>query len=202
MWCAEPAALLHDAEGGIVYWPQVVPEAVQRGWFEVLHAAVAWHGQQRQMYERTVTVPRLMASIALDEPSRPPLLDAAVAAVRTVAPAPYTHAGLNLYRDGRDGVAPHGDRVASLQPGAPIAILSLGGVREMLVRARTPPHRPLRVALAPGSVLVMSHAAQLTHEHAIPKTSAPVAPRISLALRVRRAPAANQVPMREGGSVG
>ena len=182
----QPVPLWRDAEGGIVYWPRVLAPAQQRDGFEQLLAGIGWHGQQRWMYERSVTVPRLMARVALDDPARPAMLDAAVAAVCGVAPAPYTHAGLNLYRDGRDSVAPHNDRTADLAPGQPIAILSLGGAREMLIRAKAPPHRPLRVLLAPGSVLVMSHASQFTHDHGIPKTSAPAQARISLALRVRR----------------
>lgn len=193
MLCAEPLALLHDAEGGIVYWPAVVPWAEQCRWFDALQAGVAWHGQRRWMYERAVTVPRLMASIALDDPARPAVLDAAVAAARAVAPAPYTHAGCNFYRDGRDSVAMHNDRIADLAPGAPIAIVSLGAPRAMLIRAKLAPHRPTRIVLEPGSVLVMSHASQHTHEHGIPKTTDAAGPRISLALRVRRGvrPAAN-----------
>jgi len=181
----EPVLLLHDAEGGIVYWPQVVPPALHRAWFDELRRSIDWHGQQRWMYERSVTVPRLMARVLLDDPARPRLLDAAVSAVCGVAPAPYTHAGFNLYRDGRDSVAPHNDRIADLAPGQPIAILSLGDAREMLIRAKAPPHRPVRVLLEPGSVLVMSHASQYTHDHGIPKTAQAVGPRISVALRVR-----------------
>ena len=185
-----PVPLLADAQGGIVYWPRLLAPSVQQTWFEQLRDGVAWHGQQRWMYEREVTVPRLMASVALDDPARPALLDEARAAVQRVAPAPYTHAGLNLYRDGRDSVAPHNDRIVGLAPGRPIAILSLGAAREMLIRAKAPPHRPLRVLLEPGSLLVMSHASQFTHDHGIPKTTEKLGPRISLALRVRRAVAA------------
>jgi alkylated DNA repair dioxygenase AlkB len=44
------------------------------------------------------------------------------------------------------------------------------------------------VELAPGSLLAMSHASQLTHEHGIPKTAKPVAPRMSVVFRVRPPP--------------
>jgi hypothetical protein len=46
----------------------------------------------------------------------------------------------------------------------------------------------LHVDLAAGSLLVMSYETQLHYTHGIPKTREPVGPRISLALRVRRAP--------------
>ena len=48
-------------------------------------------------------------------------------------------------------------------------------------------HDALRIRLEPGSLLVMSHASQSTHEHGIPKTAEPVGARISLAFRVRGA---------------
>lgn len=181
----EPIALVRDAQGGIVYWPRVLAPALAQAAFDELLVGIAWHGQQRWMYERAVTVPRLMARVQLHDAARPVLLDALVAAVQAIAPAPYTHAGFNLYRDGRDSVAMHSDRIADLAPGQPIAIVSLGAAREMLIRAKAPPHRPQRVLLAPGSLLAMSHASQHTHDHGIPKTGAAVGPRISVALRAR-----------------
>lgn len=104
--------------------------------------------------------------------------------MQALAPAPYTHVGLNLYRDDRDSVAPHGDRESDLLPGWPIAIVSLGAPRDMLIRPAGG-GASRRVLLQPGSLLVMSHASQRTHEHGIPKCRAAVGPRISLAFRVR-----------------
>ena len=177
--------LVADDECGIHYHPGCVPLDQQKAWFHALHRAVEWRSQERPMYDRIVAVPRLMASVALNDPGRPPCIDAALAAVQAVAPAPYTRAGLNLYRDARDSVAMHNDRIHDLMPGQPIAILSLGAARDMLIRAKTG-GASLRVRLEPGSVLVMSHASQRTHEHGIPKSAEPLGPRISLAFRVRQ----------------
>ena len=169
----------------MVYHPgRVAPGQAQR-WFDVLLRAIPWRSLRRPMYERVVDVPRLIANVSLRDPSRPACLDAAHAAVLQVAPAPYTHVGLNLYRDAHDSVAPHGDREGSLRPGQPIAILSLGAARDMQIRDHAK-GTSRRITLAPGSVLVMSHASQSTHEHGIPKCRAPVGPRISLAFRVRQ----------------
>lgn len=188
MFAEESLALVHDAEGGIAYHPARVPAATAAAWMAQLLASVPWRSLRRPMYERIVDVPRLIANVALRDPERPPCLDAALAVVQALAPAPYTHVGLNLYRDGRDSVAPHGDREPALVPGWPIAIVSLGAPRAMLIRP-SGGGAGRRVTLEPGSVLVMSHASQLTHEHGIPKCSAAVGPRISLALRVRPPPA-------------
>ena len=57
----QPVPLLRDAEGGIVYWPGVLVPVLAQSWFGQLLSSIAWHGQQRWMYERAVTVPRLMA---------------------------------------------------------------------------------------------------------------------------------------------
>ena len=190
LFADEAVQLVHDAEGGIRYHPACVPEEVVAGWFAALLPLVPWRSERRPMYDRIVDVPRLMASVALNDPERPACIDAALAAVQAVAPAPYTRAGLNLYRDGQDSVAMHADRVGDLAAGQPIAILSLGAARDMLIQPRpgiggTTPRRGLRIGLPPGSVLVMSHASQRTHLHGIPKSAEPVGPRISIAFRVR-----------------
>ncbi len=181
----DPITLVQDAEGGIVYHPARLPPATADQWLATLRAHVPWRSLRRPMYERVVDVPRLVASVALRDPGRPACIDAALALVQAVAPAPYTHVGLNLYRDGHDSVAPHGDRQAELVPGWPIAIVSLGAPRDMLVRGHAG-GSARRVTLEPGSVLVMSHASQRTHEHGIPKSACAAGPRISLAFRARR----------------
>lgn len=180
--------LLDDAEGGMTYYPDCVPPRQAHAWFVALRQQVRWRHLRRPMYERVVDVPRLVANLPLDAAGLPPCLHAARAAVARLAPAPYTHVGLNLYRDQQDSVAPHGDREGSLVPGQPIAILSLGVARDMLIRPRGGGAASQRIGLQPGSLLVMSHASQSTHEHGIPKARTPLGPRISLAFRVRRTP--------------
>ena len=71
-----------------------------------------------------------------------------------------------------------------LVEGHPIALVSLGSKRRMTIRENAS-RRAVHIDLEPGSLLVMSHASQLTHEHGIPKTRDVVGPRISLAYRVR-----------------
>ncbi len=182
---ATAVPLVRDAEGGIRYHPACVPEHTAAAWLKALLPLIRWRSEERPMYDRIVAVPRLMASLALDDAARPACIDAALAAVRAVAPAPYTRVGLNLYRGGRDSVAMHNDRLHGLAASQPIAILSLGAARDMLIRAKSG-GASQRVRLAPGSVLVMSHASQRTHEHGIPKSADDPGPRISLAFRVRR----------------
>lgn len=179
--------LVADAEGGIRYWPRFVDADTAQAWFECLHANAAWFSLQRPMYDRVVDVPRLLAGYALEAlDDTLPLADM-LAHVQAIAPAPYTHVGMNLYRDGRDSVAMHQDKLHSLVAGQPITLVSLGSARRMLIRAIGGGRETFAIDLAPGSLLRMSHASQLTHEHGIPKTRREQPVRISAVFRARAA---------------
>jgi alkylated DNA repair dioxygenase AlkB len=177
--------LLDDASGRIVHALDVIPATTAADWFARLRDGVPWQADRRLMYDREVDVPRLRAEYRLDARDTPALLLEAAAAARTVVDAPYDSAGLNYYRDEKDSVAPHNDKLGFIREGEPIALLSLGATRRMVIRAKQPPRRVLNVDMVPGSVLVMSYATQLHYDHGIPKQAAPSGPRISLAFRVR-----------------
>ena len=179
--------LVDDAQGGIRYWPEFLGGALAQEWFATLHAKAAWSHLQRPMYDRVVDVPRLLASYRSEAfPQELPLADM-LARVQAVAPAPYNGVGMNLYRDGNDSVAMHSDKMHLLTKPHPIALVSLGDPRRMLIRAKTGDRSAIAIDLEPGSLLCMSHASQLTHEHGIPKTRKPQGPRISAVFRVRPA---------------
>ena len=180
-----PLLLVDDAEGGIRYWPQWLAPEQGDALFAQLRDGIAWHSEQRPMYDRIVDVPRLQATVALGNDDAWRQLRELATRIAVVAPARYSHIGLNFYRDGHDSVAMHHDRTRHLVDGAPIAILSLGAPRDMLIRRQHKGARALRIALEPGSLLVMSHASQFTHEHGIPKTTRHADPRISCAFRAR-----------------
>lgn len=180
-----PQRLLDDASGHIVLTPDLVDADVAQRWFQQLYAGIAWKSGTRLMYEREVEVPRLRAHFRLDDPGLPPALREAQAAVTAAVDAPFDSVGLNLYRDQHDSVAPHGDKLAEIVRGQPIALLSLGATRRMTIRAKRPPGRMLQLDLAAGSLLLMSWETQRHYDHGIPKQRTPVGPRISLAFRVR-----------------
>ena len=192
LFATELRVLAEDPEGGIRYLPGVVDATRAEGWFDAIRGAVDWHSERRPMYDRIVDVPRLTGGFALDDPALPPALDDAAQVVRDALGVVFTHVGLNYYRDGRDSVAPHNDKLHSIVPGFPIALLSLGATRRMDIREKEPAapgskRRSWRLELEAGSLLVMSHVSQLHFDHGIPKVAAPVGPRISCAFRVRPA---------------
>ncbi|MBZ4039202.1 alpha-ketoglutarate-dependent dioxygenase AlkB [Novilysobacter selenitireducens] len=177
--------LVDDEQGGIRYWPAAIDPDTARRWFDALREGAGWTHLQRPMYDRIVDVPRLLANYAVDHLPADLPLAGLLACVQARAPAPYSRIGMNLYRDGNDSVAMHGDKLHTLAAGHPITLVSLGAPRRMLIRARDGARETLSVDLAPGSVLSMSHASQQTHEHGIPKTRRAQGARISAVFRVR-----------------
>jgi alkylated DNA repair dioxygenase AlkB len=124
----------------------------------------------------------------LDSPAEPvpqAILDAARRVTERVR-EPFNSVGLNLYRDGRDSVAPHNDHLNEIRTGFSIALVSLGAARRMSIRTKATPRRVMHVDLAPGSLFVMSYATQLHYTHGVPKTPNQVGERISIAFRVKR----------------
>jgi len=184
---ATDTVLADDERGRISYVAHFVDAGTAREWFADLRTAVPWRSQRRTMYEREVDVPRLTGSFRLDEPGVhvPAVILDAAARVTARLDVPFNGVGLNLYRDGRDSVAPHNDHLYDIREGFPIALLSLGGTRRMTIRAKEPPHRTMHVPLEPGSLLVMDYTTQLHYTHAVPKTTEAVGERISLAFRVK-----------------
>ena len=155
--------------------------------FERLVDHVPWRAERRQMYDRVVDVPRLVCFYDEDERLPDLVLDRArddlSAHYRDELGEPFRTAGLCYYRDGRDSVAWHGDRIGrGRHADTMVAILGLGEERALLLRPRGGGDS-LRYPLGHGDLLVMGGSCQRTWEHAIPKTSKPVGTRISVQFR-------------------
>jgi alkylated DNA repair dioxygenase AlkB len=157
--------------------------------FGRLAETVPWRAEKRHMYDKVVAVPRLLCFYGEDAALPDPVLTAARAALNAHYGAelgePFRTAGLCLYRDGRDSVAWHGDTIGRGQTeDTMVAIVSLGTPRALLLRPR---HggASRRFEVGHGDLLVMGGSCQRTWEHAIPKTSQHVGPRISVQFRPR-----------------
>lgn len=186
--------LTDDERGRIAYTPRFVDAAMADAWFAEVRTAVTWRAERRTMYDREVEVPRLIGHFRLD-PSPASTPAAILEAARRVTDrldVPFNSVGLNLYRDGRDSVAPHNDHLNELRKGFPIALVSLGATRRMTIRAKAEPRRVVHVDLEPGSLLLMDYATQIHYTHAVPKTTDVLGERISLAFRVKRGRAAQE----------
>ena len=172
-------------------WIDVLP-----GWvsgaddlFTRLVEQIPWRAERREMYDRVVDVPRLVCSYGVGETlPHPVLTEARDLLSRHYAPElgePFVTAGCCYYRDGHDSVAWHGDNIGrGRSHDTMVAIVSLGSPRKLLLRPRggsvEQAHR-----LGHGDLLVMGGSCQRTWEHAVPKTSRPVGPRVSVQFRPR-----------------
>lgn len=153
----------------------------------VLLDEVRWRAERCWMYDDEVDVPRLLRWYAGHEPLPHPLLTRA----RTMLTdhyadelgEPFVTAGMCLYRSGRDSVAWHGDTHGrSRHTDTMVAIVSFGAARPLLLRPRGG-GPSLRFPLGHGDLVVMGGSCQRTWEHAIPKTTRPVGPRVSVQFR-------------------
>ncbi len=171
-------------------WLDHLPGWVERAdlLFEDLVGVVPWRSEERTMYERRVTVPRLLSSFGeQDAPPHPLLGDARSQLAHHYLGVPggdLATIGLCLYRDGTDSVAWHGDTIGrGASEDTLVAIVSLGWHRTLALRPRRGGGRSLRFRVGGGDLLVMGGSCQRTWEHAVPKTGRPVGPRISIQFR-------------------
>jgi alkylated DNA repair dioxygenase AlkB len=181
----EPQTLLDSELGVVRYFPNCIAQEVAAEAFEILLAEVSWESHRRQMYDREVDVPRLTAMFDLNADNVPNPIASVRGIVETLSGHAFNSAGLNLYRNGHDSVAPHNDKLHTLAKGAPIALLSLGATRRFTLRTKEQPKRHLDLDLESGSLLMMSYETQLHLDHGVPKTKQAVGPRISVVYRDR-----------------
>jgi alkylated DNA repair dioxygenase AlkB len=170
-------------------WIDVLP-----GWltgadalFEQLAAEVPWRAERRTMYDQVVDVPRLLSFYGAGDPLPHPVLeearDALTAHYAAELGEPFATAGLCYYRDGRDSVAWHGDRIGrGARENTMVAILSVGTPRDLLLRPAGG-GSALRRPLGHGDLIVMGGTCQRTWEHCVPKTTRATGPRISVQFR-------------------
>ena len=152
--------------------------------FALLLAEARWTHRDRWMYDRRVPEPRLTArwaeQVGPDGPPEPlPTVAALLSERYGVA---FERIAVNLYRDGQDSVAWHGDRIAQEVVDPMVCTLSLGGRRRFLLRPKGG-GTSTRLELGPGDLVVMGGACQREWQHTVPKTARPVGPRMAVTFR-------------------
>ena len=142
-----------------------------------------WAQRSRRMYDREVLEPRLTSPWFLD--SGEPLEPTIVEDMRQVLSARYEvkfdSVGFNLYRDGQDSVAWHGDRIRKEIEQPIVVLVSVGEPRRFLLRPKGG-GKSTAFKLGDGDLLVTGGLTQRTWEHSVPKVKK-AGPRISLAFR-------------------
>jgi len=192
-----------EGDAWVDYSPQWM--AGQRAFLDLMVETCDWEKHRRVMYDRLVDVPRLVAgapgsqwdvegddgmyeqlrhtaSAARVEEARAHL--ARMAAMLSVRYRRVLDSvSLGFYRDGRDSVSFHGDKMGTLRKDTVVAIVSVGAPRNFLLRpARAREGRTHSYRFGQGDLLVMGGTCQDTWEHAVPKM-AHAGPRVSIMFR-------------------
>jgi alkylated DNA repair dioxygenase AlkB len=151
--------------------------------FEQVLSSRRWGQRTRWMYERRLPEPRLTApwSLASGEPLQPAVLEEMRRSLSARYGVVFDSAGFNLYRDGSDSVAWHGDRIVKAVVDPIVPLVSLGEPRKFLLRPRGG-GRSRPFLLGRGDLLVTGGKTQRAWEHCVPKV-AHAGPRISIAFR-------------------
>jgi alkylated DNA repair dioxygenase AlkB len=172
---------LRRTELGSGAWIDLLP-----GWLS--GADALFRHERRAMYDQVVDVPRLLAFYGAGDRLPHPLLtearEALTAHYAGELGEPFTTAGLCHYRDGRDSVAWHGDRIGrGARQDTMVAILSVGAPRDLLLRPVGGGGATVRRPLGHGDLIVMGGSCQRTWEHCVPKSTRAAGPRISVQFR-------------------
>lgn len=165
-------------------WVEVVP-----GWvtgsdrlFDAVLDAGQWASHEMVMYDDIVVQPRLQTTWHMGElPADLDVLRAMGAALSARYRTALPRVTANLYRDGNDSVAWHGDRVARDLPDAIVACVSLGHRRPFRLRPRGG-GPSLVIEPGRGDLVVMGGSCQRTWQHCVPKV-ADAGPRICVMFR-------------------
>ena len=168
-----------------------------RGSDEVFGEVLAtrrWAQRSRWMHQGKVLEPRLTApwSAASGVPLEPAIVDEMRRCLGERYGVTFDSAGYNLYRDGRDGVAWHGDKIVKTISEPLVPLVSLGEPRTFLLRPKGG-GRLRAFRLGRGDLLVTGGTTQRTWQHSVPKV-ARAGPRISIAFRYGLHPRAYSLP--------
>ena len=140
--------------------------------FDLLHETAPWQQRERHMYDKKVLEPRLVAAWSKDEfASLPAQLEEVRQAVSDRYRVEFDSVLVNLYRDGRDGVAWHGDTVRKRLDEAVVVTVGLGERRRFLLRHGTSGPVTHQLESGQGDLIVMGGRCQHDWQHTVPKSS-------------------------------
>jgi len=153
--------------------------------FDALAGEARWQQRTVHIYDRILPEPRLTAGWSTDaeDETLPPMLREMAGALSKRYPVEFDRIWVNLYRDGLDSVAWHGDRNRLVMTRPMVATVSLGARRKFLLRRRGESRTLHRLEPGHGDLVVMGGECQAEWEHTVPKTKQPVGARMSVTIR-------------------
>jgi alkylated DNA repair dioxygenase AlkB len=168
-------------------WVDLVP-----GWvpdhavlFDWLLAHAPWQQRTREMWDREVLEPRLVA-VWPTGAVLPPEVGELADVLSERYGVRFDSCLVNLYRDGSDAVAWHGDTVRKVLTDPLVATVSLGASRSFLLRPLGGGPVARRYAPGGGDLVVMGGACQHEWQHTVPRERTASGARMSITLRHSR----------------
>ena len=160
-------------------------------YYNILLNNTSWREYEMPMYDKIVTAPRMVAwygssNRSFREPNTdwPSELLTIKKRVENETQIKFNAVLLNLYRNGKDGVAWHSDKTPSTNKDMNIASVTFGETRMFRLRHKFLKHVPqVEIPLYHGSFLLMAGSTNSYWEHQVPKTAKDVLPRINLTFR-------------------
>ncbi|RZJ29304.1 MAG: alpha-ketoglutarate-dependent dioxygenase AlkB [Flavobacterium sp.] len=180
---------LPDAD--ILLWDSFFSKEESDHYYNVLLAQTPWKKYEMEIYDKSVTAPRMIAwyqdeNAEIDPGGNawtPELLEIRKR-VEAELGISFNSVLLNLYRDGNDGVAWHSDREHKIGKNPTIASVTFGETRMFRLRHKSRKDLPqVEIPLHHGTLLLMSGTTNTFWQHQIPKTKKSVLPRINLTFR-------------------
>lgn len=183
---------LPDAD--LLFWRQVDLARPYDSLLQELIESSDWRQEEITVYGKPYLQPRLSAwhgdlsysysGIRLEPlPWTPTLLDLK-ACVEALTENQFNSVLLNYYRDQNDSMGMHSDDERELGSQPAIASLSLGEERTFLLKHKTRKNlKTVKLALPPGSLLLMQGDTQRYWRHGINKERRPCGPRVNLTFR-------------------
>jgi alkylated DNA repair dioxygenase AlkB len=157
--------------------------------FDELAGEARWQQRTVRMYDRVLPEPRLTAGWSTDPDDEagsngaPTVLRHMTRALSGRYEVDFDRVWVNLYRDGADSVAWHGDRNRLVMSRPLVATVSLGARRRFLLRPRGTSRALHRLEPGHGDLVVMGGECQAEWEHTVPKTAQRVGARMSVTIR-------------------
>lgn len=173
-------------------WLEAEPDLLSR-----LNRQVRWKQETIRLWGRCHPLPRLTgwmadpgcvyrySGLVYGPAPWSPLVSLLRRRLEATAGCPFNSVLLNLYRDGDDRMGWHADDEPELDPGAPIASLSLGVRRPFQLRPRrlAQEGQILQLELGEGDLLVMDPPTQRHWLHQLPPRRRILRPRLNLTFR-------------------
>lgn len=184
-------------DGDAIFYANLFSSQESDALFKRLMHDITWRQEKIRFYGKELDIPRLTAwygdpgksytysGIAMNPLPWSPTLLAIKERIEGVAQTRFNSVLLNLYRNGKDGVAWHSDDEPELGPNPTIGSVSFGGTRMFQLKHKTGKDlERIELPLTTGSFLIMRGGTQRYWQHQIPKTKKSVDPRINLTFRV------------------